>query len=354
MGGEIENLQEILKHDPSNFQARRELSVLLADNGFNEEALANLKYLEKYFPEDADIAYNIGIIYEKLKDFQNAETAYQQAVSISPQADFYYNLGEVLVNLSKWDEGIEAFKEVLKSDSNDSNCYFNIGVCYLNKEELKLAEDNFRKAVEINPDDLYAHFYLGNIYNEQGLTNFAEDCYRKVLEISPDYSWAYYNLASIAYQNGNIEDAKSNLLMTIEYNKQDIEAYKLLTKISIKDNDIESLLTILHSRLEEDENGDLYYILAQVYKYIGDGENYAENLSLAIKNHLTLTYPIDTVKVEYEKLKESFDIEPPKEFEEYDSEEDEEDNYENEEDNDVVDDEFDENENNYEEANEDI
>ena len=52
MGGEIETLQEILKNDPSNFQARRELSVILADNGFNEEALSNLKYLEKYFPEE--------------------------------------------------------------------------------------------------------------------------------------------------------------------------------------------------------------------------------------------------------------------------------------------------------------
>ena len=38
MEKEIEKLQELLKSDPSNFQARRELSILLAKNGFNEEA----------------------------------------------------------------------------------------------------------------------------------------------------------------------------------------------------------------------------------------------------------------------------------------------------------------------------
>ena len=60
MGNDIEILQEALQKDPSNFQARRELSILLANNGFNEEALSNLEYLTKYFPEDAEIWYNIG------------------------------------------------------------------------------------------------------------------------------------------------------------------------------------------------------------------------------------------------------------------------------------------------------
>ena len=40
--------QDILKKDPSNFQARRELSILLANDGFNDEALSNLEYLIKY------------------------------------------------------------------------------------------------------------------------------------------------------------------------------------------------------------------------------------------------------------------------------------------------------------------
>ena len=95
MGKDIEKLQAILQTDPSNFQARRELSILLADNGFNEEALSNLLFLTKYFPEDAELYYNLGILYEKLKDFENAKNAYTKAISISPQEDFYYNLGEV-------------------------------------------------------------------------------------------------------------------------------------------------------------------------------------------------------------------------------------------------------------------
>lgn len=331
MNQEIERIQEILRNDPSNFQARRELSVMLADNGFNEEALSNLNYLLKYFPDDAELLYNIGIIYEKLKDFNNAEKAYKNAVELSPQADFYYNLGEVLVTLQKWDEAIVAFNKVLQTDADDGNCYFNLGLCYFNKDELKQSENYFQRAIELNPKDIYAHFYLGNIYQEQGLTNFAEECYRHVLEISPDYSWAYFNLASIAYQNNNIEEAKDNLLHAIDCNNQDIEAYKLLVKICIKDNDIENILTILHTRLDKETNGDLFYILAQVYKHIGKSEEYITNLELALTNALTLTYPSDKVEMELKLAKSASGIDMPDEFEEYsDSDAETEENTDNE------------------------
>lgn len=299
MGTEIENLQALLQKDPSNFQARRELSILLANDGFNEEALSNLEYLAKFFPDDAELFYNIGILYEKTQNLEKAKKSYQKAIDISPQDDFYYNLGEVLVTLQDWDNAINAFKTVLKNDPKDGNCYFNLGLCYLNKEETNFAIDNFQKATELNPQDIYAHFYLGNIYQNNGLTNFAIENYNKVLKISPDYSWAYFNLASIAYKNENYEEAKDFLLKTIQFNSQDIEAYKLLTKILIKNEEIEEIITILETRLDKESNGDLYYTLAQVYKYINKLEDYADSLEAAIDNALTLTYPKEVVKKEW-------------------------------------------------------
>ena len=104
MNNDIEKLQNILKEDSSNFQARRELSILLANNGYNEEALSNLKYLEKYFSSDADIHYNIGILYEKNKDFIKAKEAYEKAMA-------YLEAGE-------YDAAIEIFEEL--GDYKDS------------------------------------------------------------------------------------------------------------------------------------------------------------------------------------------------------------------------------------------
>ena len=331
MGTDIEILQALLQEDPSNFQARRELSILLANNGFNEEALSNLEYLIKYFPEDEELLYNLGILYEKTKDFKKAKGVYEKAIEISPQDDFYYNLGEVLVTLEEWDDAIAAFKHVLKNDLNDGNCYFNLGLCYYKKDEYNLATDAFQKAVELNPQDIFAYFYLGNIYQSNGLTNFAIENYQKVLAISPDYSWAYFNLAAIAYKNENLEEAKDYLLKTIQYNDQDIEAYKLLTKILIKENEIEEIITILESRLDKEENGDLFYILAQVYKYVNKEEDYLDALEGAMDNLLTLTFPKDLVKKEFARISAKLNND---EFENEDIEED----VENEEDEDFEED----------------
>jgi len=302
MQEKIEKLQDILREDPSNFQVRRELSILLADNGFNEEALANFQYLLKYFSDDAELHYNVGILYEKIKDFKNAEKAYRNAIKISPQEDFYYNLGEVLVSLEKWDDAIEAFKTVLNTDSKDGNCYFNLGLCYFRKNEDNIATDFFQKAIELNPNDIFAHFYLGNIYQNAGLTNFAEECYRKVLEISPDYSWAYFNLAAIAFKNNNLEDARDYLEKTIQYNPYDIEAFKLLTKIYLKNNEAEEIIEILEKRLEDEENGDLFYVLAQVYRHVENFNSYGYNLEKALDNSLTLTYPKNVIEQELEYI----------------------------------------------------
>ena len=96
--------------------------------------------------------------------------------------------------------------------------------------------------------------------------------------------------------------------------------------IFIKENNYEDIISILETRLEHDEDGDLYYVLAQVYKKIGNLDNYAKNLKLALENKLSLTYPASTVRKELEIVlkKESLEVDEIEEFsnnEEFDEDE---------------------------------
>ena len=88
------------------------------------------------------------------------------------------------------------------------------------------------------------------------------------------------------------------------------------SKIGIQQNDTEEIITLLESRLEKDENGDLFYILACVYKRIGKKDEYIFNLKKAIKNSFTLSFPIDIVKKEFALLNSKEDLEVD-EVEEY-------------------------------------
>ena len=70
----------------------------------------------------------------------------------------------------------------------------------------------------------------------------------------------------------------------------------------------------MHTRLEKEENGDLFYCLARVYKFTGQIEEYYEALKAALKNPYTLTFPKEIVQREYnaveEKLGRHEELEP--------------------------------------------
>lgn len=300
----IEELQSILKEDQANFQARRRLGILLLDSGFAEEALKHFIYLSKIFPEDSGIYYNLGIVYEKLKNLDKAETAYLKAIEFSPEEiDSHYNLGLVYIDKKEYEKAVDCFENVLAKDNNDSNSYFSIGLCYFKEGKLDGAKYYFERTININDEDIYAHFYLGNIHKEQGNIEEAEKEFNKVLEISPDYSWAYFNLAVIDYERGDLRSSIEKLEKTLEYNPKDTEAYKIYTKILSKEGLYDDALAIINQALGIcGAGGDLYYIAAQVNKLKNNREDYVKCMNNALKYNTTLSVSPKLVKKELDKF----------------------------------------------------
>ena len=74
----FENLQTTIKLNPKNFQARRELIMLCLDLGFEKVAMSHIKYLLEIFPDDANLYFNAGICWEKLKEYEKAEKLYNR------------------------------------------------------------------------------------------------------------------------------------------------------------------------------------------------------------------------------------------------------------------------------------
>ena len=300
----IEELQNLLREDPQNFQARRQLAVLLTDCGFCEEALKNFLYLSKTFANDSEIFYNLGIVYEKLKNFKKAKESYKKAIEIEPDAiDAIYNLGLVCTDLKEFDTAISCFEKVISDDNQDSNSYFNLGLVYFKMQNYEKAIGYFQKTIDINNEDIYAHFYLGNIYKHIGANEDARSEFTKVLDISPDYSWAYYNLAVLDYENGDIENSLNHLEQTIQLNPLDIDAYKIYIKILAKIGNYEDAEEIINIALENcGENGDLYYLAGRLCALQGDNIKYRLNLQNALKNYKTLSISVPVLKTELSKI----------------------------------------------------
>ena len=305
----MKELQEILTQDSTNLQARRQLAALLLDNDYNEEALKQFLYLANIYPDNPDSYYNLGIAYEKTKNFKLAKSAYEQAIAKNPDdADYYYNLGMVCLETEDYDDAIENFSVVLASDENDSNTYFNLGVCFFNTENYTEALENFSKTVELNPQDYYAHFYLGNIFKEIGQLELAMQEFQAVVAIRPDYSWAYFNMASIYFDIQDYGSAIQNLILTIQHNPNDIKACELLVKLFVQYEQMDTCIAFLEGLIGQNEfNDDYYYLLAQVYKQMGDMEQYCANLNIMLENEDKITYSVKMIQRELKRYEQSGD-----------------------------------------------
>jgi len=301
----IEELQNLIKEDSANFQARRKLAVLLMDTGFNEEALQHLLYLSKNFPNDDGIFYNLGIVYEKLRNFPKAKDAYIKSLELSPEStDSTYNLGLVYTELGEFDNAIECFEKILKNDNEDSNSYFNLGLIYFKMKNYLKAMENFQTTIDLNDEDIYAHFYIGNIFKILGDSESAREKFLKVLDLSPDYSWAYYNLAVIDNETGNTDGAVKNLKKTIELNPYDVEAYEILIRILLKNKDYDEAVNTAADAVNQcEETGDLDYLVYLAYLKAGYPEDSRGYLERAIKNYKTLSIPVSKAKSELAKIK---------------------------------------------------
>lgn len=296
----IEELEEIVKKDPNNFQARRELSIALLDKGFNKDALKQINFLLGIFPDDARLYYNQAIALEKLNKENLAENAYLKAIEIdNSQTDFLYNLAYLYLQQKKYEKSLELFWQVIERDSQDANVFFNIGFLLGKLKKHEEAIEYLKKAYELNNNDTLALFYTA--YEYSCLENFdeAKKYYYYVIENCPDYSWAYFNLATIDYKQGNINSAFELLQKTLEYNPKDIGAYKFCAKILIDANQLEQAQQIIEVGLGQCENdANLYYYLGQINKLQNNIKGYVQNLKNAIKNHITLDFPVSKIKTE--------------------------------------------------------
>jgi tetratricopeptide (TPR) repeat protein len=102
-------------------------------------------------------------------------------------ADAWVNLGNLLMDSSRFGEAIEAYGKSLEIDPKNVNARVDMGTCYRNIGKPDLAIQEYKKALEYDPKHRFALMNMGIVYaydlrdNEQAVKAF-----EKALEISPN------------------------------------------------------------------------------------------------------------------------------------------------------------------------
>lgn len=116
---EINRLREIVNKEPDDIRSLLQLSNMLQDNGFYDQAAVYYKrYLGKK-PKDVDARVDYGVTLFEGGNTQGAIKEIKDALKTDPKHQIgYFNLGIIYLNAGEIDKAGEAFKECVKIDPN--------------------------------------------------------------------------------------------------------------------------------------------------------------------------------------------------------------------------------------------
>jgi serine/threonine-protein kinase len=133
-------------------------------------------------PGNADAQYALGALDEARTQLDLAQAAYQRAIVLRPDRQFYDALGALYLRTGRIAPAIAAFQSSIRLAPDGFVGYRNLGGAYYRQGDLAQAATQFQKALEIQPEpSLYTN--LGVLYFAQGLYPQAAQVDEQALEL---------------------------------------------------------------------------------------------------------------------------------------------------------------------------
>jgi tetratricopeptide (TPR) repeat protein len=135
-------------------------------------------------PQENEMAFFLlGAIYEKQKQYDKAEEQFKKVVAMNPKnapaLNYYgYMLADRGIRL---DEAQEMIQRALDQDPFNGAYLDSLGWVYYKENKLDEAESNLHKAVQREPNDPTIRTHLGDVYAKLGRTEQAAAEWEKAL-----------------------------------------------------------------------------------------------------------------------------------------------------------------------------
>jgi cytochrome c-type biogenesis protein CcmH/NrfG len=151
------------------------------------------------------------MVYQENKEYVKAAAALKKSflsAKYSHDADGYARLGTIYLLGKDYDNAKTAFEDALKIDPDNSGALHNLGIIYLNRNDLVNAELVFRKVYALNSENPGVIFMLAQVLERTEKTiPEAITLYSKALSLAPNNVQGYVNLGNLCLKTGDRQRA---------------------------------------------------------------------------------------------------------------------------------------------------
>jgi len=172
--------------------------------------------------------FNLGNLYQRMKNYPQAESAYRQALKQQPEfVPAWVNLAQLYSDMNREEDALKILKLGLKNIPQSADIYHSLGLTQVRVREISEAILSLKEAAGLAPENAQYNYVYGIALNSdqrpaEALTALTEAHLRH-----PDNMEILSALVSINQDNGNREDALryAEKILQLEPNNPSIQRF---------------------------------------------------------------------------------------------------------------------------------
>lgn len=136
-------------------------------------------------PRDSDAHYQLGLIYQKRRQYSEAIARFEKAIEIDPsESDAQFQLGRIAREQSRFEEAIRHLKTAAALDDklSSSEVWRELGAAYFGASRLEEAADALAKYTQRRSYDPEGLYWYGKALEGLGRTAEAREAFRQCIE----------------------------------------------------------------------------------------------------------------------------------------------------------------------------
>lgn len=176
-------------------------------------------------PENAELYYLLGRVYQGRDLPDEAVSAYSKAINRDPQlAAAYRYRASVFKEMGELDASSEDYGKLLELQP-DALFYNRRGLVYEEKKDFASAVKEFNKAIELNPKWAIPYNNRGYAYLNQKQYAQAQEDFETAIKLDGSMPTPYINLAGLAWQQKKDKKATYQYLeQALKHNFKDFDS----------------------------------------------------------------------------------------------------------------------------------
>ena len=177
---------------PNDAAISSSYAMMLGENQQTDEAVRMMQSSLKGTASDRDVYLNIAQIYERGRQYTQAESSVRKAETLA------------------------------KDPQENEMAFFLLGAIYEKQKQYDKAEEQFKKVVAMNPKNAPALNYYGYMLADRGIRlDEAQEMIQRALDQDP-YNGAYLDsLGWVYYKENKLDEAESNLHKAVQREPND-------------------------------------------------------------------------------------------------------------------------------------